>query len=346
MLTCTQLFQYIFLLSLTLTPCRALPPLPAPIFSPFLFIRRDEDFVINNNTGTVQVFDPSTQETIPQATATDGGGNGFDAPAILWLVFALLVGLPMALAGFRGRKATTGTGFGLAFAVCSWAALVNGLKGGGVSDALLTAVVLVLFVIGFGIGLWKFSQIVGITFVGALGGLAVGVRVMIFRENLVLQQQELFPVVWVLIGVCGLAGGLVMLWWQRAGILFGCASIGTFLTFLGIDLIVNKQEGMSRGLRYLFDRNTTHVADLIVKGYTPSVSTQVLLGISLGLTPALAYMQHKVFKAPFNPQSFLDSETEEALNAVFNNANNPDHLEKGRHSFFASKSKLRSRFSL
>ncbi len=29
---------------------------------------------------------------------------------------------------------------------------------------------------------------------------------------------------------------------------------------LGIDLIINKQDGMSRGLRYLFDRNTAHLA--------------------------------------------------------------------------------------
>lgn len=42
------------------------------------------------------------------------------------------------------------------------------------------------------------------------------------------------------------------------------ASVGTFLTALGIDLIIRKQTGMSMGLRYLFDRNSAHteVCDL------------------------------------------------------------------------------------
>lgn len=31
------------------------------------------------------------------------------------------------------------------------------------------------------------------------------------------------------------------------------------MTDLGIDLVVNKQAGMSFGLRYLFDRNSSHL---------------------------------------------------------------------------------------
>ena len=39
----------------------------------------------------------------------------------------------------------------------------------------------------------------------------------------------------------------------------GCASVGTFMTGLGIDLLINKQAGLSFGLRFLFDRNDSHV---------------------------------------------------------------------------------------
>ncbi len=37
-----------------------------------------------------------------------------------------------------------------------------------------------------------------------------------------------------------------------------CAAVGSFLVALGIDLILNKQSGMSNGLRFLFDRNSSH----------------------------------------------------------------------------------------
>ena len=41
--------------------------------------------------------------------------------------------------------------------------------------------------------------------------------------------------------------------------IFGSTSSGTFLIILGIDLLLNRQEGMSRGLRFLFDRNSNHL---------------------------------------------------------------------------------------
>lgn len=37
-----------------------------------------------------------------------------------------------------------------------------------------------------------------------------------------------------------------------------CAAIGTFLIGLGIDLIIETQNGMSFALRFFFDRNNSH----------------------------------------------------------------------------------------
>ncbi len=37
------------------------------------------------------------------------------------------------------------------------------------------------------------------------------------------------------------------------------SAVGTFLSALGIDLLINRQAGMSFGLRFLFDRNSTHM---------------------------------------------------------------------------------------
>jgi hypothetical protein len=74
--------------------------------------------IINNATGHLQVFNSSTEQIIPQAPLSDGAGIGFSTPAILWILFCFLVGIPLALAGIKGRKLTTGASVGLVAAVC------------------------------------------------------------------------------------------------------------------------------------------------------------------------------------------------------------------------------------
>lgn len=74
--------------------------------------------MLNNASGIPQVFKPSTGQLIPQGAATDGGGLGFDPPAIIWIAFSFLIGIPMSLAGLRGWRFTTGVGVGVAASVC------------------------------------------------------------------------------------------------------------------------------------------------------------------------------------------------------------------------------------
>jgi hypothetical protein len=75
------------------------------------------NFVLNNATGDLQVFNPDTRQPIPQGPATDGGGVNFSPAALIWIAFSLLFGLPMAFAGIRGWRFTTGVGIGLSAAV-------------------------------------------------------------------------------------------------------------------------------------------------------------------------------------------------------------------------------------
>lgn len=86
---------------------------------------------------------------------------------------------------------------------------------------------------------------------------------------------------------------------QKAGITLSTAALGSFLTALGIDLVVNKQAGMSMGLRYFFDRNAAHIYWLETRGWHPPVTTEVIMAISLAAIPLLAYAQYRIFKQPF-----------------------------------------------
>jgi hypothetical protein len=76
------------------------------------------DAVIKEVDGEVQVFGTSDNQRVPQGPASDGAGSSFDGPAILWIGISAVVGLPLALAGIRGWRFTTGAGIGLASAVC------------------------------------------------------------------------------------------------------------------------------------------------------------------------------------------------------------------------------------
>ncbi|TEB21174.1 hypothetical protein FA13DRAFT_1779468 [Coprinellus micaceus] len=127
---------------------------------------------------------------------------------------------------------------------------------------------------------------------------------MLFKEGLLISDMAFYAANWAVIAVLGAIGGatVVVKRWQRWGVAGGCASIGTFLVFLGVDLAMNRQSGMSRGLRFLFDRNSNHIVDIITTGYIPPISTQILLGASLGTTLLFAWAQHHFFRAhPFLP---------------------------------------------
>ncbi|KAG1854200.1 hypothetical protein DFJ58DRAFT_788634 [Suillus subalutaceus] len=275
---------------------------------------QDPNVIVTNTNGTVVVYSPLTGNEIPQGLATDGSGSGFSLPAVLWIAFSFTVGVPLMLAGFRGRRFTTGAAIGLSVAVTSWSVFVNTLDNVGISDITLTALVIVLFCLGFLFGLLEVGRMVGLLQLGIQGGLAIGIRIVLLRSLLLVPDPAAFFVNWLLVAICGLASAVLVIWKQRAGLLLGSASVGTFFCALGIDLAVNQQSGMSRGLRYLIDRNRYHVVDTTSNGYFPPTSTLVIIALSIALTPAFAYAQHKLFKGPFCPVHDDDIESLHASN--------------------------------
>ncbi|KAG0708692.1 hypothetical protein DFH29DRAFT_891610 [Suillus ampliporus] len=260
---------------------------------------QDPDVIISNANGTIVVYSPLTGNEIPQGLATDGSGSGFSLSAVLWIAFSFTVGIPLMLAGFRGWRLTTGAAIGLSVAVTSWSVFVNTLDNVGVSDITLTVLVLALFCLAFLFGLLEVGRMAGVLQLGMQGGFAIGIRIVLLRSLLLVPDPTAFFVNWLLIGFCGLTSAVLVIWKQRAGLLLGSASVGSFFCALGTDLAVNQQSGMSRGLRYLIDRNRYHVLDTTTNGYFPPTITLVIIALSIALTPAFAYAQHKLFKGPF-----------------------------------------------
>ncbi|KAH9855922.1 hypothetical protein C2E23DRAFT_556545 [Lenzites betulinus] len=261
--------------------------------------KRVEPEVVTSADGTnTTVIDPATNQVIVQGSATDGGGVDFSVPAIIWLAFAFAVGAPLALVGIRLWRLTTGAGVGLATTVCIWAAFVNSLPADGLPDLVLTLITLGAFAIGFVIGVLNLGRTAGIWLLGILSGFSIGIRIVLLRPGLLIPT---YVANWIILAVLMVAGLAVTVFRQRLGLVSSCASVGTFLVALGADLVINKQSGMSSGLRFLFDRNSAHYLAIVHLGYHPPVVTQAILGASLGAIPVLAFAQHKIFSAPFRP---------------------------------------------
>ncbi|EMD32931.1 hypothetical protein CERSUDRAFT_160952 [Gelatoporia subvermispora B] len=264
---------------------------------------RDEPVAVLFPNGTIIYYDPVSGDQVPQGTATDGSGNGLSATAIIWLACSFAVGVPLALLGTKVWRLVAGSGIGLAAAMCVWASFVNSMSAGGISDILLTVLVLGAFVCGFLIGMFEVGRVVGMTFLGIIGGLAFGIRIVLFRAGLLV---HVFAGNWAIIAVFGVIGLGLVIFARRASIALSSASVGTFLTGLGIDLVVNHQAGLSFGLRLLFDRNSAHYAAIVRHGWQPPTSSIIILAVSLALTPVFAFAQHKVFPKP--KQRTIDEE--------------------------------------
>lgn len=56
---------------------------------------------------------------------------------------------------------------------------------------------------------------------------------------------------------------------------------GGFLLALGIDLLVNPNTGMSLGLRFLIDQNSSDTLQL--ESYTPPTTTRVIIALCMAL---------------------------------------------------------------
>ncbi|KAI0079847.1 hypothetical protein K474DRAFT_1591300 [Panus rudis PR-1116 ss-1] len=276
----------------------ASPIIPVVARHPLL-LSRSVDPIVTSDDGTQSVIDPETLQPVDQGLATDGSGTDFDVAAIIWLAWSLAVGIPLALAGIRLWRLTTGVSLGIAFSVCVWAAFINTISASGLSDLVLTCIVMGAFVLGFAVGVFEIGRLAGISFLGILGGFSIAVRIVLFRDGLLAPP---FFANWLICTAFGIAGFVLVVLRQRAAIVISSASVGTFLTALGIDLILNRQKGMSTGLRFLFDRNNHHLIDIFSRGWHPPLMTIIIMAASLGLIPILAYGQHRIFKRPFKPE--------------------------------------------
>ncbi|CCO33657.1 hypothetical protein BN14_07742 [Rhizoctonia solani AG-1 IB] len=249
----------------------------------------------------VTVLDDVTGAPIPQVQASDGGGliqgRIFSAPNVVWAVAAAVIGAPLGVAGVKLWRVTTALGGGLALAFAMWVALTNTISESGLapsqsmSDILILLITGAAFFVGMVGGAFRVLVLPTMAAICILGGSSIAIRGVILRPGLLVppgQNQQLAFANVVIVAVCALLGGLSVIFKQRESIIFSTSCIGSFLMALAIDLVLNGQGGMSRGLRSVFDMNDNHLADLVGDGYSPPLSSQIIVASSMGI----AYVHH------------------------------------------------------
>ena len=87
--------------------------------SPTYLAKRDPVITYDSSGQITNVTDASTGQEIAQGSATDGAGEGMNAPAIVWLAWSFAVGVPLMLGGIRLSRLTTGAAIGCAGTLCS-----------------------------------------------------------------------------------------------------------------------------------------------------------------------------------------------------------------------------------
>ena len=186
------------------------------------------------------------------------------------------------------------------------------------SDLLLDGIIFIAFLVGVGCGWFKLGTNCGPVLLGACGGLAIAFMALLLRPGLLF--GSFYFANWLFAGPLGAAGAAYTIFRQKFGVvrptpispvqvpklsvqIFGSAASGSFLLVLAIDLILNKQSGMSIGLRLLLDQNSSHVTELQKAGYKPTLSTIILAGIGIAVMyvpspPSLSFFLSQLAHRP------------------------------------------------
>lgn len=74
--------------------------------------------VHNYGNGTITVYDPTSGQIYAQGSPSDGSGTNFSAPAVIWIVYCFLIGIPLTFTGIRFPYVTSGAAIGIAATAC------------------------------------------------------------------------------------------------------------------------------------------------------------------------------------------------------------------------------------
>lgn len=107
-----------------------------------------------------------------------------------------------------------------------WASVINTVGEGDIADLVILAITVVLFVVGFIVGVITIEYRVGTAVLGTAGGMSIMMRIILMREELLV---PVYYVNWLLCALFGAVGLVLVAWKERWGVVspsFGYCSFG------------------------------------------------------------------------------------------------------------------------
>ncbi|PLW40259.1 hypothetical protein PCASD_08569 [Puccinia coronata f. sp. avenae] len=246
--------------------------------------------------------------SLDHATAADGTSPSRVALSSLFFsIPTIILGLTLLLVGRALPRFVASFGIAAAIALPTWALSVNLASGDGFiarshNDAnqniLIWGLVAGSLLLGITLSLLigQYAYRFGVYLLSIEAGLAIAISILIFSSELTI-HHSLFRWIFLVLSAC--LFGLVTIFCRPSiSLSLACTSSGAFLLFLGIDLLAKENDGMSRGIRFLFDHNPHHSQDLA--NYNPPTVTRILLPLSWASMLLGASYQYKFLDRPFD----------------------------------------------
>ncbi|KAA1085262.1 hypothetical protein PGT21_001110 [Puccinia graminis f. sp. tritici] len=242
--------------------------------------------------------------------STAAGGTSPSRLALSSLLFSIpttILGLILLLLGRALPRFYSSVAFALAIAFPTWALSINlagiaGITGRSYSqdsqNIIIWALVSGTFFFGLSLSLLigQHGYPIALFLLSIQAGLAISISILIFSNGLTI-HHTLSRSIFLAIGP-SISGLITIICRPSISSSTACAFSGAFLLFLGIDLLVNENDGMSRGIRFLFDHNPHHAQDLA--NFNPPTSTRILLPVSWACMFLGAWYQYRFLDRPFH----------------------------------------------
>ncbi|OAV87560.1 hypothetical protein PTTG_05363 [Puccinia triticina 1-1 BBBD Race 1] len=251
---------------------------------------------------------PASIASPEQAAAAAGTSPSRAAlSSLLFSVPTTILGLILLLLGRALPRFFNSFGFAAACAFPTWALSVNlagpgGIAGRSYSQAsqniIIWGLVTATFLFGFTLSLLigHYGYPIGRYLLSIEAGLALGISLLIFSAQLTIHHTS---IQYIFLALAAAIFGLIAIICRPSiGISTACASSGAFLFFLGVDLLAKENDGMSRGIRFLFDHNPHHAKDLA--NYNPPTVTRILLPLSWACMLFGAWYQYTFLDRPYD----------------------------------------------
>ncbi|KAI7883001.1 hypothetical protein K492DRAFT_144414 [Lichtheimia hyalospora FSU 10163] len=186
--------------------------------------------------------------------------------------FLIILGVYLMIFGFRGFRPTLAVSGFLTFGLITWVGMTNSQPAEGFTNDAITMLAVPAGLGVLGAILYALFWDISIYLVGGMGGLAFGLFVLCWREDLVITSNV--PRACFLVAI-SLFIAAVTFFVERYVILFATAFTGAFCFIVGVDFMAHTN--YIAGLKSILDQNELHRVEYHIETKTYVMMAMIIL---------------------------------------------------------------------